>query len=210
MSFSTPQPLPSFPLTTSGEATSRTAEAQTSAVRALTQQLARGNEAAFAEFHERYFDRLYHLLLVICRGQEAEARDALQQTFLRVLRYARPFDSEEVFWSWLTALARSAARDAGRKHQRYLGMLERFAEWWSGPVNPPKNEEVAPLPTLLREAVEELPANDRILIMGKYFSGSTVRELAAATGETEKAVESRLVRLRRQLRERVLKKLSHL
>jgi DNA-directed RNA polymerase specialized sigma24 family protein len=45
------------------------------------------------------------------------------------------------------------------------------------------------------------------LIEGKYLDGATVRELSADAGLTEKAVESRLLRLRRELRERMLKRM---
>src|SRR5712672_86920 len=95
-------------------------------IAALTRSLAAGEEAAFREFHALYFDRLYQFLLVIARGQEHEAQEALQQTLLRVLRYVRVFESEEIFWSWLKVLARSAARDAGRKQQRYAMLLQQF------------------------------------------------------------------------------------
>src|SRR5439155_22845714 len=84
----------------------------------LTRGLAAGDEEAFRKFHAGYFDRLLRYLFVITKGDQEAAREALQETMTRVVRYARPFDSEEVFWSWLTVLARSAVVDAGRKRQR--------------------------------------------------------------------------------------------
>ena len=42
----------------------------------------------------------------------------------------------------------------------------------------------------LEETFEALEPNDRALVEGKYLEGRTVRELAAQTGLTEKAVES--------------------
>jgi DNA-directed RNA polymerase specialized sigma24 family protein len=89
----------------------------------LTLRLAGGDEEAFREFHTLYFDRLYQFLLVVTRGQEHEAQEALQETMLRVARYARGFETEEAFWSWLKVVARSAARDAGRKQATPLSQL---------------------------------------------------------------------------------------
>jgi len=60
---------------------------------------------------------------------------------------------------------------------------------------------------VLEETLAELDDPERALIEGKYLRGATVIELAGQTGLTEKAVESRLLRLRRQLAEAVLKKL---
>ncbi len=179
-----------------------------SAVMLLTRGLAAGDEAAFREFHQRYFDRLYQFLLVVARGKEHEAQEALQQTLLRVLRYARVFQSEEAFWDWLKVLARSAARDAGRKQQRYLALLKNFALRWQNQHSPIVADENGTMRAALEESLNELDPSDRQLIEGKYLLGSTVKELSAVAGATEKGVESRLVRLRRALRQRVLKKLK--
>ena len=176
-------------------------------IAALTRRLAAGDETAFREFHAQYFDRLYQFLLVVARGQEHEAREALQETLLRVARHARPFDNETVFWCWLKAIARNAARDAGRKRSRYAALLQSFA-FFKRPELPAAHATAdARLSTVLNECVAELSADDRALVQGKYFSGATVAELAQCHGLTVKAVESRLLRLRRELRERALAKL---
>jgi RNA polymerase sigma-70 factor (ECF subfamily) len=179
-----------------------------SGISSLTRRLAAGEEAAFEEFHAAYFDRLYHFLLLVTRGQEDEAGDALQHTFLRVLRYARVFESEDTFWCWLKVVARSAARDGGRKRQRYLAVLHRFALWWSGRELEQAANSDERLRAMLEESLCELVPQDRQLIEGKYLDETTIRELSRQTGLTEKAVESRLLRLRRQLRERILKEIN--
>lgn len=173
---------------------------------ALTAGIRAGDENAFREFHRLYFDRLYQFLLVIARGNEDEARDALQETLLRVVRYARKFESEEVFWSWLKVIARSAARDGGRKQSRYLGLLRNFTLHWQNSAEPSSQTEPQ-LTDLLEEALQELNPEERGIIEGKYLQGFTVKELASDNGLTEKAVESRLLRLRKQVRETILKKL---
>ncbi|HLP77611.1 MAG TPA: sigma factor, partial [Candidatus Paceibacterota bacterium] len=89
-------------------------ETSQSSIALLTKRVAGGDHAAFEEFHERYFDRLYQFLLVITRGEEHQAQEALQETLLRVARHARVFEDEETFWCWLKAIARNTARDGGR------------------------------------------------------------------------------------------------
>lgn len=179
-----------------------------SGVARLTQCLAAGDEDAFREFHARYFDRLYHFLLAVTQGEAHAAQDALQETLLRVARYARRFENEEIFWSWLKAVARSAARDGHRKHRRYLARLRDFALGRPALFADERALEPAQLSSLLIEAINDLAPADRALIEGKYFSGDSVAELAAQTRLTEKAVESRLGRLRRQLGETVRAKLQ--
>ena len=95
--------------------------------RALTEAMARGDEAAYERFMGQYADRLLYVLLVVHRGDEASAKDCLQATMIRVVRHIRAFDEDEVFWSWLTRLARTASGDYGRKQTRYIRMLTRHA-----------------------------------------------------------------------------------
>jgi RNA polymerase sigma-70 factor (ECF subfamily) len=177
----------------------------TASIERLTRGLAASEEEAFRQFHRLYFDRLYHFLLAVARGQEQEARDALQETFLRVARSARAFASEEVFWCWLKAVARNAARDAGRKHLRHLDLLRRFA---LDRVPPPTDPREGVLDAALQECLDELSPPDRGLIDARYLNGETIRELSVGVGTTEKAVESRLLRLRRRLRKQILRKLQ--
>jgi RNA polymerase sigma-70 factor (ECF subfamily) len=174
----------------------------------LTRRLAAGEEDAFREFHRLYFDRLYHFLLAVTRGEEQAAQEALQETLLRLLRHPRVFAEEDVFWCWLKAVARNAARDAHRKHCRYFALLQSFALGLS------RDQSEAPagggdsvLSALLEESLDELEPDDRRLIENKYLDGETVRELSVLAGLSEKAVESRLLRLRRHLRARIMEKL---
>jgi RNA polymerase sigma-70 factor (ECF subfamily) len=183
-----------------------TNDAARSVVVSLTRRLAAGEDEAFREFQQRYFDRLYRFLLVVAHGNEIQAQEALQDTFVRVARHIRNFEEEDAFWNWVKAIGRNAARDAGRKQRRYSFLLERFTR--HGETNAAASVKEDSLTVALEESVGELELNDRQLVEGKYLEGQTLRELAAQTGLTEKAVESRLLRLRRQLREGMLKKLN--
>ena len=57
----------------------------------------------------------------------------------------------------------------------------------------------------LERLLPQLPPIHADLIRRKYFLGESVREIAHELDLTEKAVESRLVRIRRSLRETILK-----
>jgi RNA polymerase sigma-70 factor (ECF subfamily) len=173
----------------------------------LTRRLAAGEEEAFREFHRLYFDRLYHFLLAVTGGQEAEAQEALQETLLRLLRQRRVFSEEEVFWCWLKAVARNAARDGQRQHRRYFALLQNFALGRGRAARETDGGEESRLGAALEECLEELAPEERQLMENKYVGGETVRELSTAAGLSEKAVESRLLRLRRHLRARIVEKL---
>lgn len=87
--------------------------------------MARQEEEAFAEFLSLYQDRLFRYAIVLVRGDEHLAREALQQAMIKVVKYVRRFDDENVFWSWLTRIVRSVTIDDSRKRGRYQSFLSR-------------------------------------------------------------------------------------
>jgi len=172
--------------------------------------MARGDEAAFREFFDAYFNRLLRYLLVVTRGDEPAAREALQAALVRVARHAQPFDSEEKFWSWLTVLARTALADESKKQRRWFAFLERFSrhaetENQSGD----QGAEDSRLHELLEQNLSALPADERGLLEQKYFLRCSVREIAGAQQTTEKAVESKLSRVRRKLKDALFDRLTN-
>lgn len=178
-----------------------------SEVARLTGLMRQGNEEAYREFFKLYFHRLHAYLLVVTRGNEAQARDLVQQTMIKVAKHIRVFEEEPVLWRWLTLLARTAAVDEGRKSQRYFAFLQR---WWRGreePEHATVREDA--FEELLTRGLEELEAEDRVVLERKYLDGCSVREIATALETTEKAVESKLSRVRAKLKASVLEGLEH-
>ena len=166
--------------------------------------MARGDEAAYRMFYDAYYDRLLRYLLVVTGGNEHAAREALQAALVRVVRHVRPFDAEDKFWSWLTVLARSALVDESRKQRRWFAFLERFskhAETHGAALNDGEADKT--LLELLARNVSALPPDEQDLIARKYVERRSVRDIAGAMQTTEKAVESKLSRVRRKLKDAV-------
>ncbi len=160
--------------------------------------MAGGEDAAFAEFHAAYFPRLFRYVLVLMRGDEHTARDVVQETLLRVVRHVRVFHAEPAFWDWLACLARSAAADHGRRASRYRRLLELF-RLGHPPISPEPPADR--LEDAVARALADLPPEDADLLRRKYHERASVRELAFHLHLTEGAVESRLSRARKALRD---------
>lgn len=172
----------------------------------MTVAMSRGEEAAFRTFHAHYFRRLAGYLMIASRGDEHRMKDALQETFRRVVKHVRPFTDETVFWSWLTVVARTALADERRRERRYWGFLDRFRVF---SVAPEMRSCAVIVPTTIQTLLDQLPAEDRALIEAKYYEQQTVRDIAASLGTTESAIESRLVRIRRKLKPALIAALNH-
>jgi RNA polymerase sigma factor (sigma-70 family) len=175
----------------------------------LTARMSRGEEAAFHEFYDRYFDRLLRYLLVVTRGQEEIAHEALQLTFVRTARHVRTFGSEAAFWNWLAVVARNCAADELRKRNRQQSLLARFFHQLPADGDLKYDGESEQLLKFLETEIAGLPEDDRALIEGKYIAQKTVRDLADERQTTEKATESRLLRIRQKLRAATLSRLKN-
>jgi RNA polymerase sigma-70 factor (ECF subfamily) len=179
-------------------------------IAALTRRMVAGDELAYRKFYDEYFDRLSRYLLVVATGNEEAMREALQATLLRVVRHIKIFSTEDAFWSWLTVLARSAYTDEFRKRRRYVSLLDRFTrqvEIELGGRN--DNHADDRLRSMLERNMAALPPDEQQLVEQKYFARRSVRDIAFETQSTEKAVESKLSRIRRKLKDSLLAELNH-
>ena len=112
-----------------------------------------------------------------------------------------PFQEERGSWNgWLTSLTRHAALNHARRISRHGG-AEALSE-------DPPSPELTPEEVLLRQerqtalqaALEQLSAGERLLFYRKYYYLPSTAQIALELGLTERAVEGRLYRLKRQLR----------
>jgi RNA polymerase sigma factor (sigma-70 family) len=175
----------------------------------LTSRMSRGDEAAFEEFCRLFFNRLLRYLFVTTGGQEEIAREALQLTFVRVARHVRKFDSETAFWNWLAVLARHCAADELRKRNRQQSLLARFFKQRPADTDLAEDEANEQFLKLVEKEIANLPGDERLLLERKYYAEETARVLAEEFQITEKAMESRLLRIRRKLKTLVLAQLKN-
>jgi RNA polymerase sigma-70 factor, ECF subfamily len=171
--------------------------------------MAGGDEMAWQMFYNAYFDRLWRYLLVVARGNEDAAREALQAALIRVTRHVKVFRDENTFWSWLTVVARTALADETKKQRRYFSFLDRFTGQaeveLDGTTDPHTDDQ---LKNLLERQVKLLPPDEQLLVEEKYFRRRAVREIADELQTTEKAVESKLSRVRKKLKDAMLAELN--
>ena len=175
-------------------------------IQALTRAVRRGDADAFSRFYDLYSFRIYRFLLVLARGDENEAREACQAVFIKLAKRCDLFDDERRLWAWLCVLSKNTFVDQCRSRQRlnrFVSLDELGAEP-KGHVRPEHR-----LGEILREALAALPPDERELIQAAYVDKRPLRELADEAGQTYKAVESRLGRLRQKLKEQLLKGLRH-
>ncbi len=83
----------------------------------LMQRLARGERDALDLLFRRHHERV-HALCVRLTGDSAAAEDLVQETFLRVLRFAPSFQQRARFTTWLYRIARNLCHDQTARARR--------------------------------------------------------------------------------------------
>jgi RNA polymerase sigma-70 factor (ECF subfamily) len=180
--------------------------------RADMEKLQSGHEAALNDLMTRHATGVFHFL---CRmtGNEDDANDLAQETFVRVFKSAKSFRAEQKFSTWLFTIAANLARNHFRWRSRHpnisLDAENPCTEQTIGatlPANSPAPNEAAlagERAAAIRAAVQNLPEDMRAAIVLCEWEERSVAEAAVILESTPKAVESRLYRARGILRERL-------
>lgn len=161
-------------------------------------RLAAGDRDALALLVRRHQRRVLELAYRTT-GNHALAEDVAQEAFLRVWRSARRYKPTAEFTTWLYRIVVNLCLDAFKR--RKAVPMETAATVDGEMLGPDRAVEAHELAIAVQAAVAALPERQRVAVALHRFSGLTVRATADATGWSESAVESLLVRAYSSLRE---------
>jgi RNA polymerase sigma-70 factor (ECF subfamily) len=176
------------------------------------QRLAGGHDAALNDLMARHACPVFQFL---CRmlGNEDDANDLAQETFVRVYHHRASFKPGARFTTWLYTIAANLARNHHRWRARHPNVsldAESDATGESiGDLLPASNPapDSAAVATeraaAVRAAVASLPADMREVIILCEWQDLSSAEAAAILETTPKAIDNRLYRARNLLRDRL-------
>ena len=165
-----------------------------------------GERAALEELFRRHRLLAYRVAYRLL-GNEADALDAVQEGFVKVLLHLDSFQKRSSFKTWLLRVISNAALDLGRQRgrQEFLSLDAPEAEECDGPrtlaeENPALGLERADLRHLLDEALATLPESQRRTFVLHADAELSYREVAEVLGISIGTVMSRLYYARQKLR----------
>ncbi|HUT31040.1 MAG TPA: RNA polymerase sigma factor [Sedimentisphaerales bacterium] len=150
-----------------------------------------GDKSACGELVKAYSARVFALSLGIL-GNTHDAEDITQQALLKALTDMNQLRDGQRFGPWLCQITRNLCIDLVRKRRRGSEALLRVA-----PSDKGRGDGVGELET----ALAGLPDDYRIALLLYYFDGKTGRSIAETLQISEMAVNARLSRARKKLRE---------
>ncbi len=165
----------------------------------LVDGILRGEEDAFRRLVEKYERSLYWVSYDVLLDAE-EARDAVQETFIRVHGALERFDRTRDLKNWMFRIARNLAIDAYRRRRRRAVPVEDL----SRAVLPDEAAEGQPegpaahadLSSQVTRVLADLPVAYRLALTLREFHGLAPREIAAVTDCSYPTARWRLHRAR--------------
>jgi RNA polymerase sigma-70 factor (ECF subfamily) len=172
--------------------------------RARLSQAAAGDTEAFAEIYRQYQHVVYRFGYVMT-GSEAAAEDIVQETFVALFRDLHRYDPDRAsFTTYLYGIVRNLSRERIRRDRRFLPLeVLTGARRSSSAADPATALEGAQLAEQIRQALHNLPARYRELIVLCDLHGMSYAEAAVVAAISTSAVRSRLHRGRQLLRRRL-------
>ena len=169
-------------------------------------RLAGGEERALDELMGRWSARITSFLVRLT-GNHATASDLAQETFVRLYQARKQFRAEGTFKPFLFQIASNLARNHARWRKRHPETSidrEEFPEPAGAGHATPSHEVAAnEVAQAIREAVLALPEDLRLPLVLSVYEGQDHKQIAMAAGCSAKAVEMRIYRARKELKDRL-------
>ena len=172
---------------------------------ALLQRIASGDRGALDDLFRRYRTVAYRVAYRLL-GREADALDAVQDGFVKVLTNLDRFRGQSSFKTWLLRIVSNAALDLGRQRKREGRIPQSPAsdspERYGAAEQAPPDTELAraDLRERIDAALMKLPESQRQTFVLHVDGGLSYRQVADALGISIGTVMSRLFYARQKLK----------
>lgn len=155
---------------------------------------------AFTELVDAYQNAVYNLCYRML-GDQYEAEDAAQETFIRAYKGMKSFDQNRSFSTWLLSIAAHYCIDQLRKKRLKVTSIEDtpYLEIPDPGPNPEKSLTQREQQNRIKNLLKGLSDTDRAIVIMFYWYEFSYQEIAEALDLSTSAVKSRIHRARIQL-----------
>ena len=174
---------------------------------ALVTRAREGDQDAFRVLVERHSQALFRLAFRMT-GNEHDAEDMVQETFLRAHRQLGRFESRSSLSTWLHRIAANCSLDLLRKRQR-RAEADRAVDLESGEAGaavlshePAPDQQLyhAEVQQRVERAMEQLTPMERTAFVLRHFEGRSIEEIGTVLGAGASATKQSIFRAVQKIR----------
>jgi RNA polymerase sigma-70 factor (ECF subfamily) len=172
---------------------------------ALVARALRGDEYAFQLLTERHSQSVFHLAYRMT-GNEQDAEDIVQETFLRAFRNLKRYESRSLFSTWLYRIAANYTVDLIRSRKRFVDPAAATSggDWLNDVASTRPTAERLAMSGQIREnigrAMEQLTSQERTAFVLRHYHELSIEEIGGTLGLGENATKHSIFRAVRKLR----------
>lgn len=156
----------------------------------IVQQAVDGNQSAFTQLYDVYFDRIYRYIYVRVRRQDV-AEDLSQEVFIKALKAMGSYKiGKTPFASWLFRIAHNQVIDHVRKYKKGLEISLDEAPPSVGAEDPVAIIEQKFEVAELNAAIMELSPAQQEVISLRFIADLPIAEVARVLGKSEGTVKA--------------------
>jgi len=164
----------------------------------LITKVIEGDDASFRLLVEKYQNYVYSVCLSILKTTN-EAEEAAQDTFIKIHRSLKSYNSGSKFSSWAYKIAYRTSLDYIRKRKPTVDLaVVDYADHGVAPLSDQQLERQE-ISTQILNAVNQLPGEEAGLIRMFYLEEMNIKELVIASGLSHSNVKVKLFRARKKL-----------
>ncbi len=171
----------------------------------IIRQCQKGDDQAYVALVERYQDKAFWISYNML-GNKEDARDVVQEAFVRVFRSISRFDFNMSFYTWLYRIVTNLSIDQLRKlTKRHAVRIDDVGEGpaaLSDRASPSDRIEESELKATIRTVLDQLPENYKTVMVLRDIEGLSCKEIASITGTSHPTVRWRLHTARKQFKEK--------
>ncbi|HVF47567.1 MAG TPA: sigma-70 family RNA polymerase sigma factor [Pyrinomonadaceae bacterium] len=132
-------------------------------------------------------------------GNEADARDATQEVFLRVYKYLGRYDHKQDFHGWLYGITVNACRDLAKKRTSHT-TIESADQIHDKQATAEQTSIEAQQREMVRQALASLPEKERAAVVLRDLEGFSTEEAARILRSSPTTVRSQICTARRKIK----------
>jgi len=161
--------------------------------REILEVIQKGNREAYQEIVVRYMQSAYYVALAFVHNQQ-DALDISQDAFIRAFRRIKKFDTEKPFFPWFYKILKNLCMDYFKRRQRRNEVpLENV------PVLKTEQED-REMKKALWKGIDELPPEQKEIIILRYFRQLSYQEMAEILGKPIGTIMSSLYYAKKRLK----------